>query len=223
MTEAKPGGEIEKLVREGYIVAAVDVLGVGETKNTATRGLADGYTAVLIGRSVVGIQAGDIVRTVYFLKKNNKLDSLRIGAIGIREMAIPLLHAAAFEPSINNIVLVSSPISYRSVVMNRFYRLGLTLNEGGGLNHPYELDFAWGVAGVLTAYDLPDLIGCIAPRKIALVSLNNHMLEPASDKLINEELNFPRSAYSFKKAKENLRVLPFTGNLLPIVDWSFNY
>jgi cephalosporin-C deacetylase-like acetyl esterase len=45
--EAKPGGEIEKLVIQGYVVAAPDVLGVGETKNTAARALTDGYTAVL--------------------------------------------------------------------------------------------------------------------------------------------------------------------------------
>src|SRR4026209_1382880 len=59
ITDAEPGGEIEKLVKKGYIVAAADVLGVGEIKNTATRGDAEGYTAVLIGRSMVGVQAGD--------------------------------------------------------------------------------------------------------------------------------------------------------------------
>ena len=69
VTEAKPGGEIEKLVRKGYIVAATDVLGIGETKNTASRGHTCGYTAVIIARSVVGIQAGDIVRVVNYLKE----------------------------------------------------------------------------------------------------------------------------------------------------------
>ena len=67
-TEAKPGGEIEKLVRKGYIVAAADVLGIGETKNTAVRDPASGYCAVIIARSVVGIQAGDIIRVVDYLK-----------------------------------------------------------------------------------------------------------------------------------------------------------
>jgi dienelactone hydrolase len=56
--EAGPGGEIEKLVKKGYVVAAVDVLGIGEVKNTATREGADDYTGVLIGRSTPGIQAG---------------------------------------------------------------------------------------------------------------------------------------------------------------------
>ena len=221
ITEAKTGGEIEKLVRKGYVVAAVDVLGIGETKNTAARGLTDGYTAVLIGRSVVGIQAGDIIRVVDFLKTWKYVDPLNIGAIGINEMCIPLIHAAAFDPSIKNIVLIGSPVSYRSIVMNRLYKIGFTAREGGGYWHPYELDFSWGVGGALTAYDLPDLIGCIAPRRVLLAGIKDQLLEPASDELINQELQFPRSAYSFKNAPDNLKVLPSYGNIESLVDWSF--
>jgi len=200
--DAKPGGEIEKLVQKGYVVAAIDPIGIGETANTAARGITDGYTALIIGRSVVGIQAGDIVRTVNYLKSLNEVDSLNIGAIGINEMCIPLLHAAAFDPSIKNITLIGSLISFRSIVMNRFYKVGLTPHEGGGLSHPYEVDFSWGVAGVLTAYDLPDLIGCIAPRRIQLAGTRDQMLEPASEELINQEIEFPVAVYDFKKASE---------------------
>ena len=63
-TDAHPGGYIEQLVRKGYVVLAVDPIGVGETKHTSGRGLIDGYLGVLTGRSVVGIQAGDIIRAV---------------------------------------------------------------------------------------------------------------------------------------------------------------
>lgn len=219
--EAKPGGEIEKLVKEGYIVAATDVLGVGETANTAARGITDGYTAVIIGRSVVGIQAADIVRTMNYLKSLSEVDTLNIGAIGINEMCIPLLHAAAFDPSIKNIILIGSLISYKSVLMNRFYKIGLTPREGGGNWHPYEVDFSWGVAGVLTAYDLPDLIGCIAPRKVVLAGLKDQMLEPASPELINQELDFPLSVYSSKKSSENIKIVSSYTSLGSLVDWSF--
>lgn len=219
--EAKPGGEIEKLVKEGYIVAATDVLGVGETANTAARGITDGYTAVIIGRSVVGIQAADIVRTMNYLKSLSEVDTLNIGAIGINEMCIPLLHAAAFDPSIKNIILIGSLISYKSVVMNRFYKIGLTPREGGGNWHPYEVDFSWGVAGVLTAYDLPDLIGCVAPRKVVLAGLKDQMLEPASPELINQELDFPLSVYSSKKSSENIKIVSSYTSLGSLVDWSF--
>ena len=216
--EAKAGGEIEILVKKGHIVAAIDVLGIGETRNSAARGLTDGYTAVLIGRSVVGIQAGDIVHTVQCLKSLPGVDSLKIGAIGINEMCIPLIHAAAFDPSIQHVVLSGSPISYRSIVMNRLYKIGFTAREGGDYWHPYELDFSWGVAGALTAYDLPDLIGCIAPRRVILAGLKNQMLEPASEELINLELEFPHSVYAYRKASDNMKVIQAYENIGDLVD-----
>lgn len=222
ITEANPGGEIEKLVKKGYIVAAADVLGVGETKNTAARGLADGYTGVLIGRSVVGIQAGDIVSVVNYLKGRRDVDPGKVGAVGIDGMCLPLIHAAAFDPSINSIVLIGSPVSYRSIAMNRFYKIGLTKNEGGGTWHPYEVDFSWGIAGVLTAYDLPDLIGCIAPRKVVLAKLKDQMLESASEALIDEEMEFPRAAYTLKKAPSNIKVVASYDNIISLIDWCFN-
>ncbi len=147
--DALPGGEIEKLVRMGYIIAATDVLGTGETTNTAARGITDGYTALMIGRSVVAIQAGDIVRIANYLKRRTDTDPSKIGAIGMGELCIPLLHAAAFDQSIRNLVLRDPLISFRSVVMNRRYRIGLTPRVGGDYWHPHEIDFSWGVAGAL--------------------------------------------------------------------------
>jgi len=83
--------------------------------------------------------------------------------------------------------------------MNRFYKIGITKNVGSDYWHPVEVHFTWGIASVLTAYYLPDLIGCITPRKVLFVGITNPMLEPASPELINEGLEFPWSVYSFKK------------------------
>lgn len=47
------------------------------------------------------------------------------------------------------------------------------------------------------------------------------MLEPASAELINQELKFPRSAYAFKKASENMEVVSSYESLGSLVDWSF--
>jgi cephalosporin-C deacetylase-like acetyl esterase len=219
--EALPGGEIEKLVKKGYIVAAVDVMGTGEIKNTATRPLGPGYTAVLIGRSIVGIQAGDIVRAVGYLKSLDDVDNNKVGAVAVGEICLPLIHAAAFDTSIDNVTLIGSPISYRSIAMNRFYKIGLIENEGGGIGHPYEIDFSWGIAGVLTGYDLPDLIGCIAPRKVVLADLQNQRLEPASSELIERDTAFPRSVYSYKNAVENLRIVSSCESIESLVKWAF--
>jgi cephalosporin-C deacetylase-like acetyl esterase len=219
--DALPGGEIEKLVRKGYVVSAADVPGIGETKNTAARALTDGYTSVLIGRSVVAVQAGDIIRVVNWLKSLSEADPLRIGLVGIREMCIPLLHAAAFDKSVNNVTLIGSPISYRSIVMNRNYRIGVSKLDRVVRDHPYEVDFSWGIAGVLKGYDLPDLIGCIAPRRVALVEPKDYNMENAPEQVIKEDMAFPLSVYSAKGGTGNIRIVTSSVNPDDIVDWCF--
>ncbi len=221
VTEAKPGGEIEQLVRSGYVVAAADVIGVGETSNTGVRDPACGYTGVMIARSVAGIQAGDIVRVVNYLRSLDNVDGERIGAIGINELCIPLIHAAAFEPSLKSIALTGSQVSYRSIVMNRIYRIGLISTGNPGIGHPYEIDFSWGIAGVLQAYDLPDLIGCIAPRKVVLANIKDHTLESASAELIKKEMSFPVSVYSSIGASDNLKIVPSAENCKSLIEWCF--
>lgn len=221
VTEAKPGGEIEKLVKKGYVVAAADVIGVGETKNTAVRDYSSGYSAVIIARSVIGIQAGDIIRVVDYLKSCDNVDAKKIGAIGINEMCLPLIHAAAFDHSISTIELVGSPVSYRSIAMNRIYKIGLTPTGNKGIGHPYEVNFSWGIAGILTAYDLPDLIACMAPRKVVLVNLKDQTLESASTDLIKQDMTFPRSVYSYKGVSDNLRIITSYDNVGDLVDWCF--
>jgi len=47
------------------------------------------------------------------------------------------------------------------------------------------------------------------------------MLEPASTELINKELEFPRTVYSFKHSQGNLRILEKADDLSSIVNWSF--
>ena len=225
ITDAKPGGEIEKLVKKGYVVAAADVIGTGETKNTVTnrQGTADaGSTAILIGRSVVGLQAADIIRVVIYLKTLREVDPEKIGAVGINDMCMPLIHAAAFDPSISNITLMGSLISYRSVVMNRIYKIGLIPVNKKSLNMPYEIDYNWVIAGVLKGYDLPDLIGCIAPRKVAIADLKDHALEQAQTETIDQEMSFPRSVYSHKNSSDNLKITNKEDSYLDLVDWSFN-
>ncbi|MFC1558446.1 alpha/beta hydrolase family protein [candidate division KSB1 bacterium] len=220
--DASAGGEIEKIVKKGFIVAAPDLLGIGETKtDRVIRPYKDDMVGVLIGRSVVGIQAGDIVRTVNFLKTLDNVDKEKIGAFAVDEMCLPLLHAAAFDESIKNIGLSGSLISYRSVVMNQKYKVDIIKRRNGNVHHPIEVDFASGIAGVLTGYDLPDLIGSIAPRKVVLAGLKNQMLEPASEELIEIETTFPRLVYSYKNVPRNLKIISSYKRPGSLVDWGF--
>ncbi len=203
LVDAGKGGKIEGLVKKGYLVAAPDLLGTGETAPETL--YAARYAAVLIGRSLVGTQAGDVVRVAKFLQTRNDVQKGRIGAISFGQAGPALLHAAAFDSSITTVAVVDSPISYRSIAMNRFY----------------EVDFSCFVAGALTAYDLPDLIGCIAPRRVALVEPRDQMNQPVSQTLIKEELEFSRSVFSWENLSHNLRVTP-TQTVEAVVDWCFS-
>ena len=156
-----------------------------------------------------------------FLKKQIDVDKGKIGAIAYNEMCIPLLHAAAFDASINSISLIGSLISYQSVASNKFYKIGITPIPGHDYWHPVEVDFSWGIASVLTAYDLPDLIGSIAPRKVAIINPQDQMLKPASLTLINKEMAFPKAAYLSERVPGNLRISEKMENLSEIVNWSF--
>ncbi|MEX2232850.1 MAG: acetylxylan esterase [Cyclobacteriaceae bacterium] len=198
IADAAVGGKIEQLVKKGFVVAAPDVIGTGETRGDGSS------VAMLIGRSMAGIQAGDVSRVVLFLKSQPKVDSGKIGAIAFDEMCPTLLHAAAFDKSIDFVSLVGSPVSYKSMAMNQFY-------DGSFFND--------GVAGALTAYDLPDLIGFIAPRKITLVGLKDQMREPAPTTLIDKALSFPRAVYSHKNVSGNINVLPASEDINGVERW----
>ena len=112
-------------------------------------------------------------------------------------------------------------MSYKNVVMNRLYKIGVTKRPTGNYWHPVEVDFSWGVPGVLTAYDLPDLIGAIAPRKVVLADIRNSMLESASQEVIEEELKFPRAAYSYKNVPDNIRVVEKNDAAGSLTQWAF--
>ena len=208
ITDAAPGGKIEELVRKGYIVAAPDVIGVGETRKSEA--LNSNYLSFLIGRSVTGIQAGDVSRVVNFLKQRSDIDPDRIGAIAFEEMGPVLLHAAAFNNSISSVALAGSLISYRSVVMNKYYDYQYRSLTGF---------LRYYVAGALTAYDLPDLIASLAPRKVAIIGPRDQMKEPATEKLIDEELAFPRTVYSQKKAAGSIDLFPADIELSRVIEW----
>jgi dienelactone hydrolase len=204
IADAAPGGRIEQLVRKGYLVAAPDLLGTGETAPDRSFYSSNYLISALTGQSVTGVQAGDIVSVVRFIKDRKDVDKSRIGAIAFDELCPSLLHAAAFDRSISSVALSGPLISYRSIVMNRFYNTAFCRNY---------------VAGALTAYDLPDLIACLAPSRIILIDVRDQMQEPAGKDITGEELKFPVNVYKRKNAPANLRIMDPPQDIASVADW----
>ena len=173
--EAPPGGEIERLVRRGIVVAAPDLSGTGEL-GRVSGGVA--FLAELVGRSVVGIRAAEIARVVRYLETRSDVAVDEIYATGRESTAIALLHAAAFDASLRGIALLRPLVGYRSVIETRHYKLD-----------PADL-----VTNVLTAYDLPDLAATLAPRPLLIIDPRDGAGAPLDTPAFHVALNSYRAA-----------------------------
>jgi hypothetical protein len=196
--EASVGGEMEWFVMNGFTVLAPDMIGIGEIGPGIFEGdtYFDGisynmwYTSTLIGRSIVGIRAGDIVRLTRLLKKKNGISE--VYGVARKEMAPVLLHAAAFDPAITQIALIEPYSSYQSIVMNRFY------------NPKFVHSI---VPGALKAYDLPDLAASLAPRKLMMVNVTDGLGNTADTESINKDLDIIKTAYRLKNADGQFNIV----------------
>jgi hypothetical protein len=206
--EASPGGEIEWFIRQGFNVIAIDLIGMGEAGPGLFRGDAyiDStshniwYAAILTGRSLTGIRAGDLVRLIRVFKKSD--ENSDIYALARKEFCPVLLHAAAFEPAFSHIALVAPFSSFRSVVVNHSY------------NSRYAISC---VPGALKSYDLPVLIAGIAPVKLLMTGITD-----GNGKYINvevdREMEIIRQGFRIKNADKQLIIVSsdFTGKLFDL-------
>lgn len=150
--DAAPGGPIARLVAEGVDVLAVDLRGFGETAMNGWRTKpvevagdngAEFYVAYLLGQSLVGLRAEDILvaARAFAVLAGTKAEAIEL--IAVEDAAIPALHAAAVAPAPFSAVRVHRAIdSWQRVLDVAVPRRQLEAT----------------VHGVLRAYDLPDLV-----------------------------------------------------------------
>jgi dienelactone hydrolase len=189
-------GELQKLVRGGTIVVLPDLRGTGETR----AGDADLSTNLqLFGETVLGERLRDLRSVLGYLRERKDVDSKRIalwsdnfaptnpadtnfkvprGVDAWPRGPEPLggllaLLGALFEDDIRAVYLSGGLASYHDV-LTHFAVL---------IRHSDS------VPGALTAGDLCDLAGSLAPRPLRLEALVNH-------------LNLPLAAADMKKAYE---------------------
>ena len=147
--DAGPGGPIESLARKGHPVLAVDLTGLGETESTAWRydpeyignNSAEYFIAYMLGRSLVGLRAEDVLVCARYLKaQGGRAKGVNLVAVG--RAGIAALHAAAAEPQLFRRVDIRDSIdSWRRVVES-----DITVDQLENTVH-----------GALRRYDLGDL------------------------------------------------------------------
>jgi hypothetical protein len=188
--------QIERLVSLGYTVLVPDLIGTGELGpvkfhgNSIFKGVSFNvwYSTVLLGRSIVGIRAGDVVRMVDFLKETMKAN--QIVGVANGNMSAELLHAAAFDSRIDRIALINPLLSYLPIVQNKFY-------------DPHKIHHV--VAGALTEYDLPDLSASLAPRKLLLLNVNVGTSSTEAPSNL-DDIAVIKAGYVHRKAENQLMI-----------------
>ncbi len=143
------GGPIESLVRSGNPVLAVDLTGLGETESTAWRydprhmgnNSAEYFIAYMLGRSLVGMRAEDLLACARFLSVSGE-DAKGVNLVAAGRAGVAALHAAAVEPQLFRRVEIRDSIdSWRRVVES-----GITVDQLENTVH-----------GALRWYDLENL------------------------------------------------------------------
>jgi cephalosporin-C deacetylase-like acetyl esterase len=163
--DAAPGGPIEELVRQGHVVLAVDLRGIGETagEGAGKRGIShyvggdwkELYMAYLLGTSYLAMRAEDVLVCARFLQGYQAGDQPnQVHVVSVGRTGPPALHAAALEPQlITSLTLKSSLTSWSDVVQT-------PLAAGQFVNVVHR---------ALTTYDLPDLLATLPKEKVEVV------------------------------------------------------
>ena len=203
---ASAGGEMEWFVKQGFTVLAPDMVGTGETGPGVFQGDAyiEGgshnlwYASMLIGRSIVGIRAADVVMLTRMLKKSGTIKEICV--VSEKEMAPVAVYAAAFETSISRIALIGPYSSYLSIVRNRFYASSFIPGA---------------VPGALREFDLPDIAASLAPRSLLMAGVTDGYGKTNDTAAINEDLALIRKAYKAQDAVNSLMIMPLPQDKSP--------
>jgi dienelactone hydrolase len=159
-----PGGPIDALLRQGQIVVAAELRGLGETAPPAERsdwsrghfgpGQREFFLAYLMGKSVVGMRTADVLRWAQFLRGFQApitRESVHLVAQGAA--AIPALHGAALAgEAFTTVTLKNMVRSWEDVV---------------GTPEPARV--ADIVHGALRNYTLTDLVETVGAAKVSIV------------------------------------------------------
>ncbi len=193
--KSSAAAEAEQLASRGYITLVPDLRGLGETqppldrRDSFVRNFGDyksTLTGLLVGKTMVGMRAADVVRAVDVLAARPDVDSSRIAVVGRAAAAIPTLFAALFDSRIQSVVVDGMLLSYDAVVHARIHQ---------GIVEQI-------VPSALKYFDLPDVIAAIAPRRVAVYNGVNPLGQEVTLARLRQEYPHAVSEFAVRDREE---------------------
>jgi hypothetical protein len=110
----------------------------------------DGYAwaCLSLGKPILGQRVWDFLRCLDYLQSRREVDPNRIHGLGEKGAALAVLLSGVLDDRLHSVLLDNPIATYQSVVESE----------------TYSLDLSWFLFGVLKHFDIPDLVGSLAPR-----------------------------------------------------------
>lgn len=148
------------LAKEGFIVAAPELIGFGDRRLEEDKAAAPGKSSctllaahlLMTGRTVAGLRVQETMRVVDYLTERPEVDPDNIGMMGISGGGLVAGFAAALDERISCAVVSGYASLFENSILDR--------------NHCLDNY----IPGVLLEAELPELLGLIAPRGLFIES-----------------------------------------------------
>jgi hypothetical protein len=193
MLDSREGAqpEADRLMKSGWVVEVLQPA----PSPPGTEGLKSPYLgpfnllslrALLVGKSLVGIQIDDTIRATDSLAAGPDVDPARITVYGNGAFGMIALHAAVLDSRIRNVVVENTLASYRMV-----------------LDQPLHRDISEVmIPGVLRSYDTGGLLLAISPRPVTVINPRD-----AAGAVLSEEQFRSRLDYVFQSKGQSVHVM----------------
>jgi pimeloyl-ACP methyl ester carboxylesterase len=202
--ESMEFGVLEKLTRNGFLIIAVDVRGVGATKpphpdeeiartftNLDNAETTMAYWAWEINQSLFGRRVLDVLRSVDYALSRSDVDRTKVRIIGKGMGALWTLYAAALDTRIALAICDEGLLSYRFLTRSDRYRHGANIM----------------IPNVLNSFDLPHVAGAVAGRPLAILSPVDEMKEIVPTVVAQQEFQWTSDAFAAAGATSEFRIL----------------
>jgi cephalosporin-C deacetylase-like acetyl esterase len=129
--------------------------------------------AIIVGKTLVGMRADDVIGVVNWLASRSDIDQNSITIYGKAALGMVALHAAALDTRINRVMTENSLVSYRIALDAPLHRNLSEITIPGVLNH----------------YDVSELLEAIAPRSVTLLNPADAIGQPMRADQVHERLS----------------------------------
>ncbi len=162
--------DVQALAASGHVVFAPQMLpgpSDGDSAKTDLMGpwYEETLRAFLVGQTLVGVRADDVIRATDWLATQPEVDAEQIAATGMGPMGVVLLHAAVLDTRLHSVTVDGTLTSFRSA-----FDAAVPRNLAQSV-----------IPGVLLHYDLDGLVAAIGPRKVTVIDPVDGEGQPVSE------------------------------------------